>query len=122
MRVVVADSNPMVREMLAACCELIEGVQAVHVALDDVDAIYQVMSTGAGVVVVDVDHPVLDGLWLIRSLRRAGCTARIISTSSAANDHLAGQAAQAGSTVHLVKPFPLEEFFRAVLSGPVRLR
>lgn len=122
MRVILAESSPHVRELLTVCCELMQCVRSVVPVRDGVEALQHAASAGADVVVLEIDNPALAGLPILQALRRSCRTARIVTTSSAANAHLAAPAARAGSCVHLLKPFPLEEFFQAVGRGPVRLK
>ncbi|MGE5485119.1 MAG: hypothetical protein ACM3X4_08895 [Ignavibacteriales bacterium] len=127
MRILLADAHCCVRDMLSACCLMMgDLVEAVYSASNPSEAVYRATALDVDVVVIEiapsVGRPLLGGVAAIRTLRNIGFTGRIVSVSSPAYEHLAVAARDAGSSVHLCKPFLLEDFMRSLSAGPAWLR
>jgi two-component system chemotaxis response regulator CheY len=80
---------------------------AVEEAINGVEALERLLATGADLVIVDVNMPMMDGLTFLRTLRRqalpeAGVPALVTSTESRPQDLAAAR--EAGANFYLVKP------------------
>jgi two-component system chemotaxis response regulator CheB len=80
--VLVADDSALYRQMLLNVLTHIPGVEVVGTATDGLDAIAKAESLRPDVVTLDVQMPRLDGLGVLRELRRRGSRARVIMVSS----------------------------------------
>ncbi len=132
MRILLADSDCRIREILSACLLMAgDRIEAVHYASSPSEVVEKAMTLCVDAVVVDVSpftanrpvtrHPAVDGIRAIEILRANHYRGSIISVSSAAYDDLERVAREAGATSHLSKPFLLEDFMRSLAVGPVRV-
>lgn len=112
-RVLVADDNPLVRELftahltqLGARCECVsDGAQAVERALE----------SDFGVVVLDLSMPGFDGFEVARRLRaRRGNDLRIVGASAHAEPTERSRAIAAGMDAFLAKPVELADLTAAL--------
>ncbi len=116
-RVLIADDNPLVRELFLAtlgdagvrCTAAEDGEQALAMAEAQVfDAI-----------VLDLAMPKADGFEVVRRLRARGCTAKIVGVSAHAREEERALALAAGMDGFLVKPVQLWELLAAVVPSGV---
>src|ERR1700745_3565075 len=101
---------------------LSESGYAVDVARDGVAGRDHALATSYDIILLDLLLPKLDGLSLLRDLRRRGMTTPILllTARDAVDDRVAGL--DAGADDYLVQPFSLSELFarmRALLRRPV---
>ena len=101
---------------------LSESGYAVDVARDGVAGRDHALATSYDIILLDLLLPKLDGLSLLRDLRRRGMTTPILllTARDAVDDRVAGL--DAGADDYLVKPFSFSELLariRAVLRRPV---
>ncbi len=82
LTVLVADDSALYRQMLQNVLRRIPGVEVVGVAVDGIDALEQAARLHPDVITLDVQMPRLDGLAVLRELRRQGHSARVIMVSS----------------------------------------
>jgi two-component system chemotaxis response regulator CheB len=80
--VLVADDSALYRQMLLNVLTHIPGVEVVGTANDGLEAVAKAESLRPDVVTLDVQMPRLDGLGVLRELRRRGNRARVIMVSS----------------------------------------
>jgi DNA-binding response OmpR family regulator len=100
---------------------LVESGYAVDVARDGIEARDHVLAAPYDVILLDILLPKLDGLALLRELRRRGMTTPILllTARDAVDDRVAGL--DAGADDYLVKPFSFSELLariRALLRRP----
>jgi DNA-binding response OmpR family regulator len=101
---------------------LTESGYAVDVARDGVEARDYALAAAYDIILLDILLPKLDGLSLMRDLRRRGMTTPILllTARDAIDDRVAGL--DAGADDYLVKPFSFSELLariRALLRRPV---
>ena len=115
-RVLVADDNPLVRDLfvawlaeLGAVCEVADhGEAALALALRHTfDA-----------AILDLAMPRLDGLAVTRRLRALGHSWRIVGVSAHASGHDRAQALAAGMDAFLTKPVDLPTLAAALITTP----
>jgi DNA-binding response OmpR family regulator len=105
-RVLVVDDEPMVREVVAQYLRL-DGVQ-VQEAADGAEAVALLERSLPDLVVLDVMLPGVDGLEILRSLRRRGDVPVILLTARADEvDRIVGL--ELGADDYVVKPFSPRE-------------
>ncbi|HWC11501.1 MAG TPA: response regulator transcription factor [Acidimicrobiales bacterium] len=111
-RVVVVDDDEALRNAVRRALRL-EGYD-VATAADGADALDQLGSLQADLVVLDVLMPVLDGITVCRRLRRSGDRTPILMLTArdAVSDRVTGL--DAGADDYLTKPFALEELLARI--------
>ena len=111
-RVVVVDDDEALRNAVRRALRL-EGYD-VATAADGADALDQLGSLRADLVVLDVLMPVLDGITVCRRLRRSGDRTPILMLTArdAVSDRVTGL--DAGADDYLTKPFALEELLARI--------
>ncbi len=111
-RILVADDNPAVLALLAAC--LADGSSAlVDTARDGIEAVCMLLAAEYDVVVSDLEMPGCCGFTVASIARRHQPWARVVILS-AAGPALRSAAEAAGATSFLEKPFEIEDLLRAV--------
>jgi DNA-binding NarL/FixJ family response regulator len=78
LRVLVADDSPRLRRLLRDAIEEVEGVEVVAEAADGLEALNGVQAFAPGVVVLDLQMPVMGGLTALERLRATGERPRVI--------------------------------------------
>ena len=78
VRVLVADDSPRLRRLLRDAIEEVDGVEVVAEAADGQEALHRVQACAPGVVVLDLQMPVMGGLLALQHLREAGRLPRVI--------------------------------------------
>ena len=111
-RVVVVDDDEALRNAVRRALRL-EGYD-VATAADGNDALIQLGTVRADLVVLDVLMPVLDGITVCRRLRESGNRTPILMLTArdAVSDRVTGL--DAGADDYLTKPFALEELLARV--------
>lgn len=118
MRILIAETNASVRDMLSAACALIgDPVEAILFADGPCETRYMAEALDVDIVVMDVMPAGIEGIRAIKCLRASGFNGDIISLSSAAYGEIAPDALEAGATWHLCKPFLLEDLIGLIGGG-----
>lgn len=78
VRVLVADDSPRLRRLLRDAIEEVEGVEVVAEAADGVEALRGIRACAPGVVVLDLQMPVMGGLAALQHLRKSGERLQVI--------------------------------------------
>ena len=107
MRILLAEDNPKVAVHIAG--GLREAAYTVDVAVDGAEALWLAGNQDYDAMVLDINMPSLDGIQVIRKLRREGSTVPVIFVT--ARDSVADriEGLDAGGDDYLVKPFSIEE-------------
>jgi DNA-binding NarL/FixJ family response regulator len=80
IRVLVADDEPIMRDVARLACEEL-GVEVVGEAAGGLEAVEQALALRPDVLVLDLDLPDIDGFEVSRRLRAAGCEVRVLGTT-----------------------------------------
>ncbi len=107
MKILLADDDPKLLRHLAA--GLLEAGHVVDCAHDGAEARWAVENGAYEALVLDIMMPQIDGVTLVRGLRRRGLSIPIIfiTARGEVRDRVAGL--DAGGDDYLVKPFSLDE-------------
>ena len=89
---------------------------AVTEAVNGQDGLDKAAAGGFDLIITDLNMPVMDGLGMIRELRKrpAGAGVPIIFLTTESDDEVKAQAKAAGATGWLTKPFDPETLVRVV--------
>lgn len=114
IRVVLVEDQEMVRGALSALLDIEDDLQVVATARDGVDAMEQLRTTAADVVVTDVEMPRMDGIALCREARAAHPGLRVLVLSTFARAGYLRRALDAGASGYLLKDSPANTLAAAV--------
>lgn len=103
VRVLVADDSPLLRALLRDAIDEVEGVEVVAEAADGLQAVNGVGEHHPGVVVLDLQMPVMNGLAALKALRAARTAARVIMLTNHADDAYRDACLSAGADYFLDK-------------------
>ena len=80
LRVVIADDEPIIRDVARMACEEF-GAQVAGEAATGVEAVERTMELRPDVLILDLDLHDIDGFEVSRRLRAAGCSVQILGTT-----------------------------------------
>lgn len=110
LTVVIADDSALYRQMLLNVLRRIDGVEVVGMAADGAAAVELVKNLRPDVITLDVHMPIMDGIAVLRELRRIQSASRAIMVSSLTGDHdpITVEALMEGAFDHVQKPVGLD--------------
>jgi len=111
--VVLADDQAIVREGLAALCQG-HGLQVLGQAADGTQALEMVQSLHPDFAVLDLLMPGMSGSEVIRRLRHAGYTGKLLVLSFSQEDATVMEALRAGADGYLLKDGPFRHLLDAI--------
>ena len=112
-RVVVAEDNKLIRELLTQ--QLIElGHDLAGAATNGLEVVDVVLRERPDVALIDRGLPMQDGLAAARSIAARAPTAVVLLSAYVSNGDPAAEAQAAGAHVFLAKPFSLEDLDTAL--------
>lgn len=114
LEVLVADDDENARESIAAALED-EGHRVTR-ARDGIEAARLVGTRDFDVAVCDVQMPRLDGLRLLRRIRRRSPRTVVLLMTAHCNAQQAEESLRGGALAYLAKPFDPHEFARRVVA------
>ncbi|MGP3691560.1 response regulator transcription factor [Streptomyces sp. IBSNAI002] len=120
VRVMIVDDQPITRSGLRFLVDSIPGYQVVAEAEDGADAVGKAREHEAGLVLMDLRMPRIDGVEATRQLMRMGEPPRVLVMTTFAVDEQALDALEAGAHGFLSKDLRVEELRAAmdvVMSG-----
>ena len=114
MKVLIVEDSPLLRRSLEE--GLRQAGYAVDSAADGRDGLWRAQSGDYDVILLDLMLPVMDGLTVLRELRKQPLASRVIAITAkdTVQDRVRGL--DAGADDYLVKPFALEELLARVRS------
>ena len=113
MRVLLVDDHPVVRAGIRAVLEADDEIEVVGEAGTGEDAIAQISSSQANVVLMDVKLPGIDGVEAVRELLKVKPNMIVIILTSFGGDHVV-QAVEAGAKGYLLKGVGGQELRKAI--------
>jgi DNA-binding NarL/FixJ family response regulator len=111
--VVLADDHNIVREGIAALCAR-EGLRVLGQCSDGAQAVEMITSLHPDFALLDMNMPVLTGIEVIRRLRAAGCTSKLLILSISRQDATVTEAIRAGADAYLLKDGPSRHLLDAI--------
>jgi DNA-binding LytR/AlgR family response regulator len=111
MKVLIADDEPLARQVLRELLEDFPWVQVIGEAATGAEAVEQILQLKPDVALLDLRMPELDGLSAVRALR-GGLAPRIIFVT--AHDQHALEAFEVGAVDYLLKPVRQERLLAAL--------
>ena len=118
MRVLIADDEPVARQVLRECLEEFPGIRVVSEAGTGAEAVEQILEFQPDLAFLDLRMPELDGLAAVRSLRGARMPLVIFVT---AYEQHALEAFNVGAIDYLLKPVRQERLAAALDKARARL-
>jgi DNA-binding NarL/FixJ family response regulator len=112
--IVLADDHAIVREGLAALCGTHPGFKVVAQCSDGENALETVLDKNPDFAILDLHMPKLTGLEVIRKLRAAGCTSKLMILSISREETTVMEALRSGADAYLLKDGPSRHLLDAV--------
>jgi len=113
IRVFLVDDHPIVREGLRSVLETDDGIEVVGDAGTGEQAISQIPSSSANIVLMDVKLPGIDGIDALRQLLRINHNLVVIVLTSFGGEHVV-RAVEAGAKGYLLKGVGGKELKQAI--------
>ena len=113
IRVFLVDDHPIICEGLRAVLEADEGIEVVGEAHTGEDALIQIPSSSANIILMDVKLPGIDGIEAIRQLLKIKRNLVTIVLTSFGGEHVV-RAIEAGAKGYLLKGISSQELIKAI--------
>src|SRR5689334_538742 len=114
IKILLVDDQPLFREGLRTLLSVQADFDVVGEAGNGQEAINLVRSTGASVVLMDLQMPVLDGVAATRRLHHEQPDCRVIVLTTFDDDELVFDGLRAGAVGYLLKDAPSEKLAEAI--------
>ena len=114
IKIVLVDDQPLFREGLRTLLSVHSDFEVVGEAGNGQEAINLVRSTGASVVLMDLQMPILDGVAATRRLHDEQPDCRVIVLTTFDDDELVFDGLRAGAVGYLLKDAPSEKLAEAI--------
>ncbi len=111
--VILADDHNIVREGIAALCSK-EGLRVLGQCSDGASAVDMILNLKPDFALLDMHMPVLTGVEVVRRLRAAGCTTKLIILSISRQESTVTEAIRAGADAYLLKDGPSRHLLDAI--------
>jgi len=111
--VVLADDHNIVREGFAALCGL-HGMRVIGECSDGPSALDLVLTLKPDFAILDLNMQGMTGIEVIRRLRSAGCTAKLMVLSISRDEKTVIEALRAGADAYLLKDGPARHLLDAI--------
>lgn len=124
IRIVIAEDNPALRELLREQLRFAPDFEVVAEARDGREAIASVGRLDSDILILDLDLPEIDGLEVLRAVRCFSPTTQVIIHSGHSEEATILEALALGAMGYIVKGdgIDLEKAIRAVQRGEVWAR
>jgi DNA-binding NarL/FixJ family response regulator len=113
LTVVLADDHNIVREGFAALCAN-QGLRILGQCADGPSAVEMIARLNPDFAILDLDMPGMTGVEVIRRLRFAGSTAKLMILSITRDDRTVVEALRAGADAYLLKDGPSRHLLDAI--------
>jgi two-component system response regulator DesR len=114
IRVVIAEDQAMVLGALATLLDIEADIEVAGRATSGAVALSLVSSTGADVLVTDIEMPGMSGLELARAVREARLPTRVVILTTFARPGYLRRALDAGAAAYLLKDSPSDRLAEAI--------
>ena len=110
-RILIADDEEGIRESLSL---ILEDHYELVFAVDGEDTLAKAQKNGLGAILLDIKMPKLDGLEVLKRLRKAGIQTPVLMLTAYQSVELAKEAVRLGAVNYLPKPFERDQILEAV--------
>jgi two-component system nitrate/nitrite response regulator NarL len=114
--VYVADDHPVFREAVARAASSRPELELVGTGADGRAALEDIRALSPGVAVVDMRLPHIEGLEIVRAIRRDGLPTLVVMLSADSSRELVYDAVQLGAAAFLTKASTLDQICNAILA------
>src|ERR1043165_4739305 len=114
IKILLVDDQPLFREGLRTLLSIHSDFDVVGEARNGHEAINLVRSTGASVVLMDLQMPILDGVEATRRLHREQPDCRVIVLTTFDDDEMVFDGLRAGAVGYLLKDAPSDKLAEAI--------
>jgi len=114
IKILLVDDQPLFREGLRTLLSIHSDFEVVGEAGNGQEAIILVRSTGASVVLMDLQMPILDGVEATRRLHNEQPDCRVIVLTTFDDDEMVFDGLRAGAVGYLLKDAPSEKLAEAI--------
>jgi DNA-binding NarL/FixJ family response regulator len=111
--VVLADDHNIVREGIASLCAA-QGMRILGQCADGRTAVEMITSQQPDIALLDMHMPSMTGIEVIRKLRSAGCTSKLMILSISREEATVREALRAGADAYLLKDGPSRHLVDAI--------
>ncbi len=114
--VVIADDHPLVQKALRDVIAEIQSMKIIGVASDGAQALHLIGTAKPDIAIVDIDMPLMDGLDVVRSVKKQNLNTRIVLLTFHKEMQLFKKAEALGVSGYLLKEFGLGEIKQCLLA------
>ena len=114
LEVIIVEDDPMVAQINASYLAKVPGLRLAGVFRDGRSALAHLRSSHVDLAVLDVYMPELDGLELLRVMRREGSQAEVVMVTAANDAKQVDELLRLGIVDYLIKPFTESRFIEAM--------
>ena len=116
MRILLADDHEILRHGLRVLLEKESGIEVVGEAEDGRRAVDLVRTLKPGIVIMDLQMPILNGIEATRQILAADPACRVIFLSMSSDPIVVRQAIQAGARAFVLKDCAYDELLKAIVA------
>lgn len=113
--VVIVEDDPMVLELHRQFVSKIKEFQLIGAAKDGKEGIEVIALLKPQLVILDVYMPEVDGIEVLKEVRRLGVNTDIMLVTAAHNSEMIQLGMQYGAVDYIIKPFTFQRFKKALL-------
>lgn len=114
IEVIIVEDDPMVLELHRQFVSQIKGFTLVGQAQDGPEGLKIISEMKPQLVILDVFMPKIDGIMVLKEIRRLGINTDVILVTAAHNSEIIQLGMQYGVVDYIVKPFTLQRFKKAM--------
>jgi response regulator of citrate/malate metabolism len=122
LKVIIVEDDPMVAQINKRYLQKVPGFCLAGIFGNGKQALDYLRKQGVDLVVLDVYMPELNGLELLRLMRREGIQPEVIMVTAANDARQVDELLKLGVVDYLVKPFTEERFIEALRKCQARIR
>jgi len=117
VKLIIADDNPHIREILETYFNHQEGIEVVGKAANGFQALDLIQSRHPDLVILDMVMPQMDGLGVLERLNSGEFTdiPNVIVLSAVGQDDLIKRAVELGAKYYMIKPFDFELLTKRIM-------
>ncbi|MFZ5966206.1 MAG: response regulator [Bacillota bacterium] len=122
IKVLIVEDDPMVAQINKRYVESIDGFEVREIAVNGEEALQIMKRIKIDLVIVDIYMPKLNGIDMLKAMRKSGIMADVIMVTAARETQQVDEALTLGAVDYLIKPFEYERLKNALESYQGRFR